>query len=52
MNFNAAIVTVKRNDHRIHFLYMSKVEAITFLRNADLTEKSGTLQNIKIYYRM
>ena len=44
MNFNdVAIVTVKENDYIIHFLYMSKDEAINFLRNADLTEKSRTL---------
>ena len=44
MNYNeVAIVTVKGNDDRIHFLYMSKNEAIHFLRNADLTEKSEAL---------
>ena len=29
---------------------MSKDEAINLLKNADLTEKSRALQNIKIYY--
>ena len=38
MRFN----DVGGNDHRIHFLYMSKDEAINLLTNADLTEKSGT----------
>ena len=38
-----AIVSVKENDYRIHFCYLSKDEAINFLANADLTEKSGTL---------
>ena len=40
-DFNdVAIVTVKGNDYKIHFLYMSKDEAINLLRNADLTEKN------------
>ena len=56
MNFNdVAIVTVKGNDYRTNFLYMSitytitslRNEAKTLLRNVDLTEKSRTLQNIK-----
>ena len=51
MNFNdAAIVTVKGNGYWIHFLYMGKDEAINLLKNADLTEKSRALQNMKIYY--
>ena len=28
MNFNVAIVSVKGNDYKIHFWYMSKDEAI------------------------
>ena len=44
MNFNGvAIRAVKGNDYRIHFLYMSKDEAINLLRNVDLTEKSRKL---------
>ena len=51
MSFNDfAIITVKENDYRIHFLYMSKYETINLIRNGDLTEKSGTLSNIKILY--
>ena len=43
-NFNdVAIVTVRMNDYRISFSYMSKDKAIDSLRNADLIEKSGTL---------
>ena len=37
-----AIVSVKANDYRIHFWYMSKDEAINLLRNTDFTEKSRT----------
>ena len=51
MNFNnAAIVTVKGNDYRIYLSYMSKDEAMNLLRKTHLTEKSETLQNMKIYY--
>ena len=39
INFNdVAHVTVKGNDYRIHFLYISKDEAINLLRNVDLTK--------------
>ena len=47
---DAAIFSVKGNGYRIPFLYMSKDEGINLLKNADLTEKSGTIQNIRIYY--
>ena len=52
MIFNIAIVTVKGNDYRIHFSYMSKYEAIKLLRNADLTEKTKALYNLKIHYHI
>ena len=34
---------ITENDCRIHFLYVSKDEAINLLKNADLTEKCGNL---------
>ena len=44
MNFDDLfVITFEGNDYNIHFLYMSKDEAINLLRNADLTEKSRTL---------
>ena len=44
MSFNGfAIVSVKANDYRIHFWYISQDEAIKVLRNADLTKKSRIL---------
>ena len=46
------IVTVERNAYGIHFLHKSKDEAIHLLRNTDLTEKSGTLKNIKLHYHI
>ena len=44
MNFNVvAIVSVKRSDYRILFLYMSKNDAINIMKNSDLNEKSVSL---------
>ena len=44
MSFNdVAIVTVKGNYYRVHFLYMSKDKVMKLLRNADLTEKTKAL---------
>ena len=44
MNFNdVAIVSIKGNDYRIHFWYMSKDDAITTMNNSNLNEKTGLL---------
>ena len=44
MNFNdVAIVSIKGNDYRIHFWYMSKVDAISIMNNSSLNEKNGSL---------
>ena len=44
MNFNdVAIVSIKRNDYRIHFWYMSKDDAINIMKNSNLNEKNGLL---------
>ena len=44
MSFNdVAIVSVKVNDYRIHFWYMSKDEAISIMHNSSLNEKTGLL---------
>ena len=44
INFNdAAIVCIKGNDYRTHFLYMSKDEAISIMHNSSLNEKTGLL---------
>ena len=41
MNFNdAATVSVKGNDYRIHFWYISKNDAINIINNYNLNEKS------------
>ena len=44
MNFNdVAIVSVKGNDYRIHFWYMSKDNTIRLMNNSNLNEKTGSM---------
>ena len=44
MNFNdVAIVSIKENDNRIHFWYMSKDDAISIMNNSSLNEKPGSI---------
>ena len=44
MNFNdVAIVSIKGNDYRIHFRYMSKNDAINIMNNSKLNEKTESL---------
>ena len=43
MNFNVAILSIKGNEYRIHFWYMSKDEAITIMHNSILNEKTGKM---------
>ena len=40
---NVAIVSVKGNDYRIHFWYMSKNDAIALMTNFNLNDKNGIL---------
>ena len=41
MNFNdVAIVSIKENDYRIHFWYMSKNDAIVLMANCNLKDKN------------
>ena len=43
LNFNGvAIVSIKGNDYRIHFWYMSKDDAISIMNNSSLNEKTGS----------
>ena len=46
---NIAILDIHWVDYRYIISVISKNEAINLLENADLTEKSRTLQNIKTY---
>ena len=44
MNFNdVAIVSIKGNDYRNHFGYMSKNDAIVLMTNSNLKDKNGIL---------
>ena len=44
LNFNdIAIVSIKGDDYRIHFWYMSKDDAISIMNNSSLNEKTGSL---------
>ena len=40
---NIAIVSIKGNDCRIHFCYISKNDAITLMTNSNLNDKNGVL---------
>ena len=40
---NVAIVSIKRNDYRIHFYYISKNDAVTLMTNSNLNDKNGVL---------
>ena len=46
---NIAIVNIKGSYYCCIISVISKSEAINLIQSIDLTEKSGTLQNIKIY---
>ena len=40
---HAAIVSIKGNDYRIHFWYISKNDAIALMTNSNLNDKNGIL---------
>ena len=40
---NVTIVSIKRNDYRIHFWYISKNDAIALMTNSSLNDKAGIL---------
>ena len=44
MNFNdVVIVSIKGNDYRIHFWYMSKNDRMNSMNNSSLNKKAGLL---------
>ena len=52
MNFNdVAVVSIKGNDYRIHFWYMSTDNAISIMNNSNLNEKTGLLQFFFTIYK-
>ena len=40
---NVAIVSIKGNDYRIHFYYISKNDAIILMSNSNLNDKNVVL---------
>ena len=40
VNFNDVVVSIKGNDLRINFWFMSKDDAINIMKNSNLNEKS------------
>ena len=44
---HVAIASVKGNDYRIHFWYMSKNDAIALMTNSSLKDKNGILENFR-----
>ena len=40
---NVTIVSIKGNDYRIHFWYMSENDAIALMTNSNLNDKNGIL---------
>ena len=40
---HVAIVSIKGNDYRIHFWYMSKNDAFALMTNSNLKDKNGIL---------
>ena len=40
---NVSVVSIKGNDYRIHFWYMSKKDALAIRTNSDLRDKNGVL---------
>ena len=52
MNFNdVAIVSIKGNDYRIIFWYMSKDDAISTMNSSSLNEKNGSLYFFSLYIK-
>ena len=52
MNFNnVTIISIKGNDYRIPFWYISKDDAINIMKNSNLNEKTESLQFFFIIYK-
>ena len=48
---DVAIVSVKGNNYRIHFCYMSKNDAISLMNNSNLNKKNWIIINFFLLYR-
>ena len=52
MNFNdVAIVSIKVNNYRIHFWYMSKDSAINIMNNSDFKKKVSRYNFFLLYIK-
>ena len=40
---NVAVVSIKGNDYRIHFWYISETDAISITNSSNLSDKNRTL---------
>ena len=49
---NVAIVSIKGNDYRIHFYYISKNDAIVLMTNSNLNDKNGVSYFFFIIHKM
>ena len=49
---NIPILNTKGSDYHCIISGISKKEAINLMQTTDLTENSGTLYNIKIYFQI
>ena len=47
-----AILNIKGSDYHCIISRISKSEVINLIQNTDLTVKTGTLNNIKTYFRI
>ena len=46
---DAAIVSIKGNDYRIHFLHVSKEEFVSIMNKTDFEKKKILVKNKNIY---
>ena len=49
-NFNVATVSAKKINYWIHFLCMSNNEVTNIVKNSDLKERIGFVQEYKIFF--
>ena len=49
---NVAIVSIKGNDYRVHFYYISKNDAIVLMTNSNLNDKNRVLYFFFIIYKI
>ena len=48
---DVAIVSIKGNDYRIHFRYISKIDTMSIMNNSNLNEKNWIIINFLLYIK-